>query len=474
MILAALLLPVAWLVALPAHPAAADDVGWLRLAHLSPDTPAADLTVSPAGSSAAAAVEKGLGYGSVSPWHRLAPGPYTVALRAAGAAASSGPLLSARFDVTSGGALTVAAVGRFADLRLAVQDDDLSPPAAGRARARVVDAASTGPLDVSLAAGPALASGLGLGDSGRPAEVAGGRTALEVAAAGAPPQHVTVDLAAGSVTTLLVLDGTEGGLAVRPVLDAGGPSAAPVGPVPAGGGGTAIGTAGGPGPALLAALVGGAAGALLLVTFRPGRPRAGRGIVVGRAALSLVAVTGAVVAVAAPGPPVSVRTDPPVRVPGPVTVVGPAAATTAVPLRVEFPGVEAPVVPVGLDGSGALVPPEDVRSVGWFAGGPAPGDVGPAVIAGHVDSVDRPGAFFRLRALAPGDPITVTRADGSLVRFAVIRVARYAKTAFPTAEVYGATPDPELRLVTCGGAFDHTARSYADDVVVFARAVQPR
>lgn len=186
-----------------------------------------------------------------------------------------------------------------------------------------------------------------------------------------------------------------------------------------------------------------------------------------RLALAAVAVVGAVVAVAVPGGQPA-RTAGTSSVPGPV-VVAPAAATAAAPVRVQFPGVDAPVLPIGLAAGGALVPPADVGTVGWFAGGPQPGDVGPAVIAGHVDSVDRPGAFFRLGSLGPGDPVTVTRADGSAVRFVVSRVARYAKSSFPTAEVYGATPDAELRLVTCGGAFDHAARSYVDDVVVFAR-----
>jgi sortase (surface protein transpeptidase) len=123
-----------------------------------------------------------------------------------------------------------------------------------------------------------------------------------------------------------------------------------------------------------------------------------------------------------------------------------------------------------VDGSGALVPPEDVTTAGWFAQGAAPGDAGPAVLAGHVDSVAGPGVFFRLRSLVPGDPVLVTRADGSVVRFTVTRVARYPKTAFPTGEVYGPTADAELRLVTCGGAFDRAARSYVDDVVVYARS----
>lgn len=465
MLLAALLLPVACWVLLPAQPAAADDGGWLRVAHLSPDTPAADVTVAPAGSTTAAATDAGLRYGSVSAWHRLPAGTYTVAVRAAGGPASTAPVLSVRVDLPAGAARTVAVAGRFADLRLAVQDEDLSPPAPGRARVRVVDAASAGSLDVSVADGPPLASGLPPATFARPAEVAAGVATLEVAADGGPAQDVPVDLAAGSVTTLLVLDGADGGLTVRPVLDAGGPSAVPAGPVQAGGGGTAGGVV----PPLLAAVVGGLAGALLLVSFRPGRPTVGRRLVVVRVALTLVASGGAVLAVVAPLPPAPLKLDPPMRVPGPITVVAPAAATTAVPVRVQLAGVDAPVQPIGLDPAGALVPPADVDVAGWFTGGPAPGDVGPAVIAAHVDSVDRPGAFFRLRAVVPGDPVTVTRADGSAVRFVVTRVASYPKSAFPTAEVYGATPDAGLRLVTCGGAFDRAARSYVDDVVVFAR-----
>jgi hypothetical protein len=193
-----------------------------------------------------------------------------------------------------------------------------------------------------------------------------------------------------------------------------------------------------------------------------------RRVAVLRLALAAVAVAGAGVAVAAPPTPGAVSPS----VPGPV-VVAPAAVTAAAPVRVRVGAVDAPVLPIGLDATGALVPPDDVATVGWFAGGPSPGDIGPAVVAGHVDSADRPGAFFRLRSVSPGDPITVTRADGSVVRFVVTRVDRFAKSDFPTAEVYGATPDAELRLVTCGGVFDREVRSYEDDVVVFARVFLP-
>ncbi|MBW8767444.1 MAG: class F sortase, partial [Geodermatophilales bacterium] len=91
------------------------------------------------------------------------------------------------------------------------------------------------------------------------------------------------------------------------------------------------------------------------------------------------------------------------------------------------------------------------------------------VLAGHVDSTAGPAVFFRLGELAAGDEVVVGRSDGTTVRFTVTRVARYPKAAFPTAEVYGPTPDAQLRLITCGGDFDRSRRSYADNVVVFAR-----
>jgi sortase (surface protein transpeptidase) len=135
--------------------------------------------------------------------------------------------------------------------------------------------------------------------------------------------------------------------------------------------------------------------------------------------------------------------------------------------------VDSALAALGVDRSGALQPPSDTVVAGWFAQGTAPGSVGPAVIAGHVDSTRGPGVFFRLRDVVRGDAVLVDRADGRTLRFAVTRVARYPKTAFPTGEVYGATPDAELRLITCGGRFDRAQRSYEEDVVVFARLAGP-
>jgi hypothetical protein len=165
--------------------------------------------------------------------------------------------------------------------------------------------------------------------------------------------------------------------------------------------------------------------------------------------------------------------------------VGPPPTTTvhapAAPMRAAAPvrvrsaaiGLDAPLVPMGLDADGALdvVPSADVG--GWYAGGPTPGEAGPAVLAAHVDWNRRPGPFRFLRELAAGELVSVDRADGSVATFEVQAVRRYAKDAFPTDEVYADRPDAVLRLVTCGGVYDRGARSYRDNVVAYAALVAP-
>ena len=93
------------------------------------------------------------------------------------------------------------------------------------------------------------------------------------------------------------------------------------------------------------------------------------------------------------------------------------------------------------------------------------------MLAGHVDSRAGPAVFFRLEEIPIGSPVLVTRADGSTLTFQVTRVAEYPKAAFATAEVYGPTVDAQLRLITCGGEFDRSRRSYDDNVVVYASLV---
>jgi hypothetical protein len=158
----------------------------------------------------------------------------------------------------------------------------------------------------------------------------------------------------------------------------------------------------------------------------------------------------------------------------PAAAPGAAAAAPVRPVAVSIPAlsVAGPLEELVADAdTGELAAPADPARAGWYAAGVVPGDRGPAVIGGHVDSRSGPGVFFRLRTLRPGDLVDVTRSDGRTVRFSVIAVALYPKDRFPTEAVYGPTSGPELRLVTCGGTFDRSARSYDDNVVVDAALV---
>jgi LPXTG-site transpeptidase (sortase) family protein len=149
------------------------------------------------------------------------------------------------------------------------------------------------------------------------------------------------------------------------------------------------------------------------------------------------------------------------------------AAQVAEPASLVIPsiGVTTALVHLGLTSSGALQVPPTTAVAGWYTGSPRPGSIGSAVIAGHIDSVNGPGIFFRLSQLRRGARVYVKRADGTLAVFAVTQVRSYRKDDFPTTVVYGAVPDPELRLITCGGTFDYTTRSYLSNTVVYAKEV---
>jgi sortase (surface protein transpeptidase) len=132
-------------------------------------------------------------------------------------------------------------------------------------------------------------------------------------------------------------------------------------------------------------------------------------------------------------------------------------------------GIRTRLIHLGVNSDGTLQVPSSTAVAGWYTGSPRPGAVGSAVIAGHVDSRSGPGIFFWLRTLHRGDRIYVGRADGTMAVFTVTKVRKFAKDDFPTAAVYGAVPDAELRLITCGGVFDRSQGSYLSNVVVFAR-----
>ncbi|GAB3988152.1 class F sortase [Nocardioides marmoraquaticus] len=178
------------------------------------------------------------------------------------------------------------------------------------------------------------------------------------------------------------------------------------------------------------------------------------------------------VATPAPAPQSPAATSGPTSSPSPLEVQGETAAGAA-PERVRVPraGIDVGVEDLRTDARGRLGSPRDWQRAGWFTTGAAPGDVGPAVVAGHVDSPTGPAAFTGLDALRPGDEVVVDRADGSSVTFAVDRTEVVDKGAFPTAEVYGPTPDAQLRLITCDGPYVSGAGGYQDNLVVFATVV---
>jgi hypothetical protein len=190
----------------------------------------------------------------------------------------------------------------------------------------------------------------------------------------------------------------------------------------------------------LIAMAGGSAG--LLLTRHPVAPRFG-------ATPTLPAPTGPIVAA-------------PQR----------QSAQVSQPVSLTIPaiGVQGNIIHLGLTASGALQVPSSTAVAGWYTGSPRPGAVGSAVIAGHIDSKTGPGIFFRLSALHPGDQVYVRRADGTLADFRVTVVRQFPKDTFPTAAVYGAVPDSELRLITCGGTFDPQLGSYLSNTVVYAVA----
>lgn len=147
------------------------------------------------------------------------------------------------------------------------------------------------------------------------------------------------------------------------------------------------------------------------------------------------------------------------------------------PTSVRIPAIEVSSVvnSVGLNPDGTLevpVPGPLYDQAAWYRGSPTPGETGPSVIIGHVDSAaNGPSVFYELGALEVGDRIEVTRTDRSVATFAVDTVRSFSKDAFPQQTVYGNTQGPELRLITCGGPFDASAGSYRDNTVVFARKV---
>ena len=166
--------------------------------------------------------------------------------------------------------------------------------------------------------------------------------------------------------------------------------------------------------------------------------------------------------VLAPAPAIRLAEPPPAE---------PLPASAPVSVSIAALDVQSDVVPLGLEDDGTVEVPQGAHLSGWYDASPTPGELGPSVLAAHVDWADEPGVFHDLLELEIGDEIEVLREDGSVATFRVDRVETYRKAEFPTDAVYGDIDHAGLRLITCGGSFDEDTGDYADNVVVFAKLV---
>ncbi len=183
--------------------------------------------------------------------------------------------------------------------------------------------------------------------------------------------------------------------------------------------------------------------------------------------------------VSAPAAPGAPSAPPPASTPAPAPAAVPPAqqlppvmaASAPVTLTIPSISVRTDLIHLGLEENGSLKVPQDDGNgapASWYNGSPTPGERGPSVLLGHVNSPNgRGGVFADLRNLTPGAEITVSRADGSTAVFSVDRGALYPKDKFPTLEVYGNTPGSELRLITCDG-YDAATGEFDDNYVIYA------
>ena len=225
------------LFASPAQAAAGD--GYVRLAHLSPDTPAVDVYLKSQSNSVAPQTFHGVAYGAMSQYLRLPVGTYQVAMRKAGAAASTKPVITTEVAVENGAAYTVAGVGRFADLGLRVLKDDLQLPDPGKSKVRIIQASVRAPvLNVAGKNGKTIADGVQFATTTAYREVNPGKWSVQVVPTGGGKTSVLpCTLGAGSVYSLVVLDGKNGGLKPELHVDAERQGTVPLGGVATGEGG---------------------------------------------------------------------------------------------------------------------------------------------------------------------------------------------------------------------------------------------
>jgi len=152
----------------------------------------------------------------------------------------------------------------------------------------------------------------------------------------------------------------------------------------------------------------------------------------------------------------------------------PASDHVARPVALIIPviGVKTRLIHLGLTSNHELQVPSSTQVAGWYTSSPRPGSIGSAIIAGHIDSRSGPGVFYRLHTMRIGQKIYIRRADHSLAVFRVTALRTYLKSRFPTQGIYGPAPTPQLKLITCGGAFDAATGHYLSNVIVFATLIR--
>lgn len=166
-----------------------------------------------------------------------------------------------------------------------------------------------------------------------------------------------------------------------------------------------------------------------------------------------------------------VYSEPPLEAPqvlGAQTTIG---LDRSQPVRLKVPAIDldTSLITTGKNSDDTLAVPERYDVAAWYKGGPSPGEIGPAIIVGHVDTYRGAAVFFRLKELKPGQEIQVTRADKQTVKFTVSKVALFDQQKFPTKAVYGNLDYPGLRLITCGGTYNPFTNQYSHNTVVYAR-----